>query len=147
MLCYRQCVCQCDARHFLGQCDRRNDIDKRRSNTFKSPTGFRRLLSEVTSQNLWSRYDRYAVGITRHIVWSYKAKICGDVIHIKLNQLVYANVHTIISFSNKACLSDATVTNIYGSFTHKMAAKTSWHRYGTKWRHCHPMYFSANKNS
>ena len=23
------------------------------------------------------------------------------------------------------------------SFTHKMAAKTSWHRYGTKFRHCH----------
>jgi len=21
-----------------------------------------------------------------------------------------------------------------------MAAKTSWHRYGTKLRHCHPMY-------
>ena len=26
------------------------------------------------------------------------------------------------------------------SFTYKMAAKTSWHRYGTKLRHCHPMY-------
>ena len=30
--------------------------------------------------------------------------------------------------------------NIYESFTHKMAAKTSWHRYGTKLRHCHSMY-------
>ena len=28
------------------------------------------------------------------------------------------------------------------SFTHKMAAKTSWHRYGTKLRHCHDMYFA-----
>ena len=37
-------------------------------------------------------------------------------------------------------LSDVTVTNISDSFTHKMAAKTSWHRYGTKLRHCHPMY-------
>jgi len=27
----------------------------------------------------------------------------------------------------------------YKSFTHKMAAKTSWHRYGTKLRHRHPM--------
>jgi len=26
------------------------------------------------------------------------------------------------------------------SFTHKMAAKISWHRYGTKLRHCHPKY-------
>ena len=28
----------------------------------------------------------------------------------------------------------------YKSFTHKMAAKTSRHKYGTKLRHCHPMY-------
>jgi len=26
------------------------------------------------------------------------------------------------------------------SFTHKMAVKTSWHRYGTKYCHCHPVY-------
>jgi len=32
-----------------------------------------------------------------------------------------------------------TVTNIYQSFTYKMAAKINWHRYGTK-LHCHPMY-------
>ena len=25
------------------------------------------------------------------------------------------------------------------TFTHKMAAKTSWHRYGTKLHHFHPM--------
>jgi len=30
----------------------------------------------------------------------------------------------------------------YKRFTHKMAAKTSWHRYGTKLRHCHHMYIS-----
>ena len=30
--------------------------------------------------------------------------------------------------------------NISKSFTHKMAAKISWHRYGTKLRHCRPMY-------
>jgi len=28
----------------------------------------------------------------------------------------------------------------YNSFTYKMAAKTSWHRYGTKLRHCRSMY-------
>jgi len=43
-------------------------------------------------------------------------------------------------YTDKAHLSDSTVTSIYKSFTHKMAAKTSWHRYGTKLRHCHPMY-------
>jgi len=43
---------------------------------------------EVTSQNLWSRYDRHVVGIAWHDVWSQKAKIYGF-IHIKLNQLVY----------------------------------------------------------
>jgi len=35
---------------------------------------------------------------------------------------------------------DIRVTNISKSFTYKMAAETSWHRYGTKLRHCHPMY-------
>jgi len=34
--------------------------------------------------------------------------------------------------TNKAYLSDITVRNIYESFTHKMAAKTNWHRCGTK---------------
>ena len=37
-------------------------------------------------------------------------------------------------------LSDITVANIAGSFTHKMAAKTSWHRYESNLRHCHRMY-------
>jgi len=31
--------------------------------------------------------------------------------------------------TNKAYLSDITVTNISPSFTHKMAAKNSWHRH------------------
>jgi len=42
-----------------------------------------------------------------------------------------------ISLPTKLFLSDSRVTNISQSFTHKMAAKTSWHRYGTKLRHCH----------
>jgi len=33
-------------------------------------------------------------------------------------------------------ICDVTVTSISTSFTYKMAAKTSWHRYGTKLRHC-----------
>ena len=40
----------------------------------------------------------------------------------------------------KACLSTITVTNIYQSFTYKMASKINWHRYETKLRYCHPMY-------
>jgi len=28
----------------------------------------------------------------------------------------------------------------FSVFTYKMAAKINWHRYGTKLRHCHPMY-------
>jgi len=40
--------------------------------------------------------------------------------------------------TNKACLS--TVTTFLGVFTYKMAAKISWHRYGTKLHHCRPMY-------
>jgi len=42
--------------------------------------------------------------------------------------------------ANKAYLSDVTVTNISPSFTHKMVAKTNWHRHGTKLRYCHSMY-------
>jgi len=39
-----------------------------------------------------------------------------------------------------AYLSDNRVTNIYKSFTHKMAAKTTCHRYGIKLGHYHPVY-------
>jgi len=37
-------------------------------------------------------------------------------------------------------ICDRRETNTSKSFTHKMAAKTSLHRYGTKLRHCHRMY-------
>ena len=40
----------------------------------------------------------------------------------------------------QSILNDSTLTNTCQSFTQRMAAKTSWHRYGTKLRHCHPMY-------
>jgi len=45
-----------------------------------------------------------------------------------------------LTYINKAYLGDITATNIYKRFTHKMAAKTSWHRCGTKLRHCQPTY-------
>ena len=35
---------------------------------------------------------------------------------------------------------DITVANIYQSFTHKMAPKTSWHRYETKLSRSQSMY-------
>ena len=57
----------------------------------------------------------------------------------KFNQLVQENVHDHQP-ADKAYLNDIKVTNISKSFTHKMAAETSWHRYGTKLRHCHSMY-------
>jgi len=47
--------------------------------------------------------------------------------------------------ADKARLSDSRVTNMSKSFTHKMAAKTSWHRYITKLRHCHRMYSASDK--
>jgi len=40
----------------------------------------------------------------------------------------------------QAYLSAITVANISQSLAYKMAAKLSWHRYGTKLFHCHPMY-------
>ena len=41
--------------------------------------------------------------------------------------------------NNKAYLSDITVTNISQLYSQD-GAKTSWRRYGTKLRHCHPVY-------
>jgi len=38
------------------------------------------------------------------------------------------------------------MTNISQSSTYKMAAKINWHRYGTKLRHCHPMYMSTARS-
>jgi len=46
--------------------------------------------------------------------------------------------------NRKSVLSDNRVTNISKSFAYKMAAKTGWHRYGTKLRHCHSMYRTTN---
>ena len=78
------------------------------------------------------------------------------VFQIKLSQLVYENIHGIINLDvedvlaqalclyakRQTYLSDSRVTNISKSFTYKMAAKTIWHRYVTKLRHCHPMWVS-----
>jgi len=58
---------------------------------------------------------------------------------IKFNQFVQENVHDHQP-ADKAYLNDIRVTNMSKSFSHKMAAETSWHRYGTKLRHCHPVY-------
>jgi len=38
-------------------------------------------------------------------------------------------------------MGSVTVTDISQSFTRKMAAKINWHRYGTKLRHCRPVYY------
>ena len=97
---------------------------------------------EATSQNLWSRYVRHFVGITRHIVWSQKAKICG-VIRGKIEPVRLRKCLYDYQLTGKAYLSDVTVTNIYESFAHRMAAKTSRHRYGKKLRHCHPVYSNS----
>ena len=49
---------------------------------------------EVTSQNLWSRYDLHVVGIT-WLMCGVKRRRLMELFTKKLNQLVYANVHTI----------------------------------------------------
>ena len=61
---------------------------------------------EVTSQNLWSRYDRCVVGITWHDVWILKAKFYDGVIHIKLNQLVYENKRIFKRYYSNQHFSD-----------------------------------------
>ena len=49
--------------------------------------------------------------------------------------------------TDKAYISDITVTDISKSFTHKMAANTSWHRYRTTLRHCHLTYTAGNESA
>ena len=49
---------------------------------------------------------------------------------------------------NVHSLSDSGgTTNISKSFTHKMTAKASWHRYGTKLRRCQPMYCTRRRHA
>jgi len=54
----------------------------------------------MTSQNLWLRYDRHFVGITRYNALSSMAK-SYRVIQIKLNQLVLENVHMTTDLPTK----------------------------------------------
>jgi len=41
--------------------------------------------------------------------------------------MVYENVRMITKFADRAYFSNITEANIYESFTHKTAAKASWH--------------------
>ena len=49
--------------------------------------------------------------------------------------------------SRKSEFSDNRVTNISKSFTHKTAAKTSWHKYGTTKRRLECAYAAANRRA
>ena len=66
----------------------------------------------------------------------------GEDIQIKFNRLVSEKCPHDHQPTEKAHESDNRVTSFSKCFTHKMAAETSWHRYGTKLRHCHPMYIT-----
>ena len=39
------------------------------------------------------------------------------------------------------------MTNNSLSFTYNMAEKISWNGYGTKLRHCHPVYFNRGQTA
>jgi len=70
-------------------------------------------------------------------------QIC-HAIQIKFNHLVEENVHMIINLPTKR-ISVIRVANIFNSFTHKMATETNLRRYGTKLRHCRPMYNTRDR--
>ena len=61
------------------------------------------------------------------------------VIQIKSNQTVLKCSHDH-RFTDKAYLNAITVTNISRGFYRQDGVKISRHRYGTKLRHCHPVY-------
>jgi len=77
------------------------------------------------------------------ILWVWNAIIRGENLPCYSNkiQLVCLRKHPYDHYpTDKAYLIDITVANISRSLTHKMAPRTSWQRYETKLRHCHPMY-------
>jgi len=51
--------------------------------------------------------------------------------------LVYENVRMIVKLPTKCTWGDITAANSSQSFTN---TKTSWHKYGSKLRHCRPVY-------
>ena len=58
-------------------------------------------IGDVTSQSLWSRDDRYFVGITRYNALRYMAKI-DHVIRIKLNQFKKMDIWSL-TYQQSAC--------------------------------------------
>jgi len=78
---------------------------------------------EVTSQSLWSRYDRHFVGTTRYNALSYMAKIYR-VMQTKLIQLLQENVHMITDFLPRKRISALSQWQTFlRVFTYRMAAK------------------------
>jgi len=82
----------------------------------------------VTSQSLWPLYDHHFVGITRYNALDSNGEDLS----------CYSK--KIESVTNKAYLSAITVANICKSFYLQDGGKINWRRYGTKLRHCHPVY-------
>jgi len=94
--------------------------------------GLIRMYGAVTSQNLWSRYDRHFVGKTWHNVRNRGAKIYR-VIQMSTESFSFKKMFTwSLIYQRSAYLSNITVTKISQRFTHKMAAKNGGHRHETK---------------
>ena len=95
----------------------------------------------MTSQNLWSRHHRSVVDRTTwHDVWSLKAKIRG-VIHRKLSQLFYENAHTTANLPTKRVFKRYFSNQHFSEFYLQDGGENRLaYRYGTKSRHCHPVY-------
>ena len=83
--------------------------------------------SEVTSQNLWSRYDHHFVGITWHIVYGVEG--WRFIVLFKLHSIRWFMKMSVWSLARQqSVFQQYHSENIYRSFTHKMAAKASWHQ-------------------
>jgi len=89
---------------------------------------------EVTSQNIWSRYDR-------HVELNGKDLSCYSNKIVSFSLRKYPCDHWL---TDKAYLSARKWHTFLRVFIYKMAAKINWHRYGTKLRHCHPMWQSRS---
>ena len=92
---------------------------------------------EVTSQSLWSRYDRHFVGITRY---NASVKWRRFIVLFKWNWINWVPKMSTWSTYQQNVFKRYHSDEHFSFFTYKMAAKINWHRYRTKLRHCHPMY-------
>ena len=74
-------------------------------------------------------------------IWTRWVKWRRFIVLLKLNWISLRKCPYDHWLTNKACMALLQWQTFLRVFTYKMAAKINWYRYGTKLRHCQPMYY------